>query len=78
MPTADVWGCLRLAQRYGNDRLELACNRALKLQAIGYQSVKNILDKGLETADIPEEDEESLPLFHDNVRGSSYYAGGAQ
>jgi len=71
-------GLLRLSTRYGNDRLDLACNRALKLQAISYQSVKNILDKGLETADIPNEDEESLPLFHDNVRGSSYFAGGVQ
>jgi transposase len=71
-------GLLRLAQRYGNDRLELACNRALRLQAIGYQYVKNILDKGLEAADIPEQNEEPLPLFHDNVRGSSYFAGGAR
>jgi transposase len=71
-------GLLRLAQRYGNDRLELACNRALRLQAISYQCVKNILDKGLEAADIPEQNEEPLPLFHDNVRGSSYFAGGAR
>ena len=28
--------------------------------------------------DIPEPDEASLPLFHDNVRGSEYYAGGTQ
>ena len=71
-------GLLRLAQRYGNDRLELACDRALKLQAVGYQCVKNILDKGLEAADIPEHHEEQLPLMHDNVRGSEYFAGGVQ
>lgn len=71
-------GLLRLSKRYGNERLEPACDRALKLQAISYQSVKNILDKGLETADIPEQDTLSLPLFHENVRGSEYYAGGAQ
>lgn len=35
-------------------------------------------DKGLETADIPEQETLSLPLFHENVRGSEYYAGGAQ
>jgi len=68
---------LRLAKRYGDDRLELACDRALQLRAIGYQCVKNILDKGLEAADIPEQDEASAPLFHDNVRGQVYYAGGA-
>lgn len=71
-------GLLRLAKRFGNDRLELACDRALKLRAIGFRSVKNILEKGLETADVPESNEVSLPLFHDNVRGSDYYAGGVQ
>jgi transposase len=71
-------GLLRLAKSCGNDRLELACDRALKLQAIGYRSVKNILDKSIEAADIPEHIEASLPLFHDNVRGSDYYAGGVQ
>lgn len=71
-------GLLRLAKKCGNDRLELACGRALKLQAISYQSVKNILAKGLESAELPQETEEQhLPLFHENVRGSGYYAGGA-
>jgi len=72
-------GLLRLAKKCGNERLELACTRALKLGAIGYQSVKNILDKGLERAEVPAEPEEAqLPLEHDNIRGSSYYSGGAK
>lgn len=71
-------GLLRLAKKCGNDRLELACGRALKLQAISYQSVKNILEKGLEHAELSQEAEElDLPLLHENVRGSEYYAGGA-
>lgn len=71
-------GLLRLAKKCGNDRLELACGRALSLQAISYQSVKNILAKGLENAELPQETEElHPPLFHENVRGSDYYAGGA-
>jgi transposase len=73
-------GLLRLARTHGTDRLELACARALRLRAIGYQSVKNILKKGLEAADLPESQEPQLPLCHENVRGSGYYAaaGGAQ
>jgi len=72
-------GLLRLSKRFGNDRLELACARALKLRAIGYRSVKNILAQGLETADIPEDAQPSEPLVHDNVRGSDYYyEGGVQ
>lgn len=72
-------GLLRLAKSFGNDRLEKACDKALKLNAIGYRSVKNILDKGLEKADVSvETEEQNLPLFHDNLRGSDYYAGGVQ
>jgi transposase len=72
-------GLLRLSKKYGNERLELACTRALKLGAVGYRSVKNILDKGIEHAELPAESEEQpLPFQHDNIRGSSYYAGGAQ
>lgn len=71
-------GLLRLAKSCGNERLELACDRSLKLQAIGYRSVKNLLDKGLESAELPEPAQACLPLLHDNVRGSDYYAGGLQ
>jgi len=72
-------GLLRLAKKYGNERLELACERALKLRAIDYRSVKNILEKGLERAELPTEPEElQLPLEHTNIRGSGYYAGGAK
>jgi len=71
-------GLLRLARTYGTDRLELACTRALMIKAISYQSVKNILKKGLETADLTDNHEPEQPLCHENVRGSAYYAGGAQ
>jgi transposase len=71
-------GLLRLSKTYSADRLELACTRALGLKAISYQSVKNILKKGLETAELPENQEPQLPFCHDNVRGSDYYTGGAR
>lgn len=72
-------GLLRLAKARGNDRMEMACDKALILGAIGYRSVKNILDRGLENADNSNEPEDlHLPLLHDNVRGSGYYAGGVQ
>lgn len=71
-------GLLRLATRYGEQRLEAGCQRALALGAIGYQSVKNLLGKGLESAELPE-DEPALPMFHDNIRGQEYFAeGGVQ
>jgi len=70
-------GLLRLAKKCGNERMERACGRALTLRAISYRSVKNILEKGLENAELPQEtDELCPPLFHENLRGSDYYAGG--
>lgn len=72
-------GLLRLAKKCGNERMELACGRALSLRAFNYRSVKNILEKRLGNAELPQETEElSLPLFHENLRGSEYYAGGVQ
>jgi transposase len=66
-------GILRLSRRYGNDRLEAACKRALAAGARSYRHVDSILKHGLdrlEMAPIPAA--RSLPT-HENVRGSSYY-----
>ena len=43
-------GIVRLADKYGSDRLEAACKRALAYSAVSYKSVKSILDKGLDRA----------------------------
>ena len=56
--TTKCLGLLRLDRSCGNDRLELACDRALKLKAIGYRSLRNILDKYIEAADITEHSDE--------------------
>ena len=68
-------GILRLAQRYDPQRLEMACQRALTIGSPSYQSVKSILEKGLERHPLPEENTEAaiLPLFHGNIRGKDYY-----
>jgi hypothetical protein len=44
---------MRLAERYGRDRLEAACRRALRFQLTDYHSVKNILKANLDR--LPEE-----------------------
>ena len=36
-------GILRLGERYGADRLEAACRRALRLNACRYKSIESIL-----------------------------------
>lgn len=65
-------GVMRLGKQYGDDRLELACKRAIKIGGTSYHSIKSILEKGLELHPLPDEDT-SEPIDHDNIRGPEYY-----
>lgn len=67
-------GILRLGKRYGDDRLEAACRRALGVRARSYRHVESILKKGLDRVAPGDASEPiSLPLTHENVRGRGYY-----
>jgi len=66
-------GLRSLAKSYGQDRLEAACRRALRLGAVSYTSLKSMLQRGLESQPLPEAPEPIPPLAHDNVRGATYY-----
>lgn len=66
-------GILRLGKRYGDERLEAACRRALAIGSPSYQSVRSILAKGLDRTLLAEPAQTTLPLEHDNVRGAAYY-----
>ena len=67
-------GIIRLGKRYGNERVEAACRRAYTTNAISYSSVDSILKHRLDEVPLPQDAQQStLPLFHDNVRGSGYY-----
>lgn len=65
-------GVLSLGQKYGIERLEAACARALKHSAVSWKSVQAILKNGPHhepqspqlTLDLPE---------HENLRGATYY-----
>jgi hypothetical protein len=46
-------GVVSLAQRYGADRLEAACARALAFDCPRYRTVKTILDKGMDQQPLP-------------------------
>ena len=64
-------GILNLAKKYGNERLNRACARALSYGSYSYKSVKNILEKNLDK--IQEETlAAELPL-HENIRGGGYF-----
>jgi transposase len=68
-------GILRLSERYGAERLEAACERALEVGAASYRSVHSILRAGLDRRrPAGEEEPPSVPLpVHENLRGADYY-----
>jgi transposase len=68
-------GLLSLEKRFGNQRLEAACQRALALSSPTRTSVLSILEKGLDSQPLPESDTEAAeePSVHENVRGAAYY-----
>jgi transposase len=72
-------GVIALAKKYGPERLDAACRRALKHGAISYGSVKSILEKKLDQNQTPEPEDGPAVPEHANIRGAAYYKtnGGA-
>lgn len=66
-------GVLSFAMRVGKERLNNACRRAIQYGDYGYQTIRAILERGLDhNKDDNQDDDRSLPP-HDNVRGPDYY-----
>jgi transposase len=65
-------GVLSLERRFGRDRLEAACDRALTYNTVSYASVQSILATGLDKAVAEPAPIPSTPS-HDNIRGAAYY-----
>jgi transposase len=66
-------GLMRLGERYGNERLDAACARALAIGSPTHRSVKAILKSGLEKVALAEEMETNT-VVHENIRGGDYFA----
>lgn len=67
-------GILRLAKKYGDERVEAACSRCVAARARSYRSVESVLRHGLDKIAITDVSEVvSAPLDHENVRGRDYY-----
>ncbi len=67
-------GILRLAKRYGPERLEAACARAGAVEARSYRHVDSILKHGLDRLSRPEAAPQlTLTPVHEHVRGRDYY-----
>jgi transposase len=67
-------GILRLAKRYGPERLEAACARAGAVEARSYRHVDSMLKHGLDRLGRPEGSPPlTLTPVHEHVRGRNYY-----
>ncbi len=66
-------GIVRLADAYGEERVEHAAGRALSAGARSYRSVRSILESGLDSVPLTPAPAPPGPP-HDNVRGPDYYA----
>lgn len=67
-------GLLNLAKRFGDIKLEKACERAWKIGTKTRKSVESILINQLEDKKIDEENLPALPVkTHKNIRGKNYY-----
>jgi hypothetical protein len=75
-----AFGIISLSKKYGNERLENAVNRILKVKPTFYQSVyhsiKSILENNLDKENPQNVEERKIVLFpqlHENVRGQEYF-----
>lgn len=64
-------GILRLKEKYGSDRLEAACKRALSGYMVNYKTISNILSSGMDKCH-QEELQLTIPP-HENIRGASSF-----
>jgi len=65
-------GIISLGKRFGKERLEAACERALFIKGINYTSIKSILNNNLDQKPLPKQPE-LLTVTHENIRGTDYY-----
>ena len=66
-------GILRLANDYGDKRLEAACSRALTIGGISYRSVASILKHCLDQRSLTDTSDQQPIVTHANIRGARYY-----
>lgn len=66
-------GILRLAKQYSLARLEAVARRALALNACSYQSLKSMLERGLDRLPIDPVRPSRPPVEHGNIRGAEYF-----
>ena len=65
-------GVIRLGSRYGQERLEQACFRAMSLGVVAYRHIESMLKNGRDRLP-PREEPDVSGVVHENIRGAGYY-----
>jgi len=66
-------GLIRLGKRYGNERVDQACSKALRLNIVAYRYIESMLKNGRDRIPLAVEEAPRPVVAHDNVRGAVYY-----
>lgn len=67
------FGILKGVKKYGNDRLESACKRAIDINSPKYHTILSILQKGLDKQPLPQFITATSVPKHNNIRGAGHY-----
>jgi len=67
-----------LAKQYGSERFEQACTRAAAIRSFTVKSIRSILQRKLELAELDDMPLQGQLPLHQNVRGSEYFELGGQ
>lgn len=66
-------GVMKMAKRFGADRVEAACLRAMRIGAVSFKSVRSILETSLDRVPLVEPEPAAIGSQHCNIRGEQYY-----
>lgn len=64
---------VRMTERYGKERVEVACARALRMGNPTRKNVEALLKSGLGRVALPGGEVESKHVVHENIRGGAYF-----
>jgi transposase len=66
-------GIINLSKKYGNTRVNHACEIAIMYQEFSYRFIDNLLQRGMDKIEAEQQDLPFTIPVHENIRGNAYY-----
>ena len=66
-------GIINLSRKYGNIRVNRACEIAITYQEFSYRFICNLLERGMDKIETEQQDLPFTIPIHENIRGNEYY-----